>query len=203
MSSAVGLLLAGGRSRRMGGGDEFLLTIGGISLLERVAARLVQQVDRVAISANGNEAALQSFGLPIVSDGVHPGRGPLSGILAGLRWAFKVGGSTHLVSVPSDTPLIPLDLVERLREGDEHDVVIAHSRGRAHYPIAAWPIHMADRIEAWLVGNANSSVKMFLETVETRFIDFEGPYDPFINVNEPGDLKVAIECYSMDQSDRF
>lgn len=185
----------------MGGGNKFLLTIGGVSLLELAAARLVQQVDRVAVSANGNEAALQSFGLPIVSDGAHPGRGPLSGILAGLRWASSVRGQTHLVCVPSDTPFLPFDLVERLREGNSQDVVVACSRGRTHYPIAAWPIRMADRIEAWLDGQASSSVKLFLETVEARSVDFDDHLDPFINVNEPTDLHIAIE-YSLNCSSR-
>jgi molybdopterin-guanine dinucleotide biosynthesis protein A len=83
----VGVILAGGLSRRMGGGDKALLPLAGATMLERVLARLAPQVDSVVINANGNADRFDAFGLPVVADPVPGFPGPLAGVLAGMRWA--------------------------------------------------------------------------------------------------------------------
>jgi len=82
----VGLLLAGGQSRRMGGGDKALHLIGGVPLLERVIERMRPQVETLMLNANGDPARFASFGLPVVPDSVPDYAGPLAGVLAGLDW---------------------------------------------------------------------------------------------------------------------
>ena len=102
-----GLVLAGGHGRRLGGADKALLPLAGRPLLGWLLPRLAPQVDALAISANGDPARFAAFGLPVLPDPVVD-QGPLSGLLAGLDWAAGQGAQA-LLTVPADTPFIPLD----------------------------------------------------------------------------------------------
>src|SRR6266571_6881549 len=84
--SPLGLVLAGGLARRMGGGDKARIRIGGTTILERVLARFKPQCTRVILNANGDPARFADTGLPVVADTVPGFAGPLAGILAGLDW---------------------------------------------------------------------------------------------------------------------
>jgi len=116
----VGLLLAGGQSRRMGGGDKALRPLGGISLLDRVIERLRPQVEAMVLNANGDPARFARFALPVVADSVPGFAGPLAGVIAGLDWAaVERPDCPYVVSVATDAPFLPADLVARLAEGIE------------------------------------------------------------------------------------
>jgi molybdopterin-guanine dinucleotide biosynthesis protein A len=107
----VGVLLAGGQSRRMGGGDKALRVISGISLLDRVIERLRPQVEMLVLNANGDPARFARFGLPVVPDSVAGYAGPLAGVLAGLDWAAEhQPDCTHVVSAATDAPFLREDL---------------------------------------------------------------------------------------------
>lgn len=118
----TGLLLAGGKSRRMAaafdgaaGGDKGLLDLGGRPMLARVIERLAPQVGRMVINANGDPARFAPFGLPVIADTIGDFAGPLAGVLAGLRWsAANAPEATHVASVSTDAPFLPEDLVARL-----------------------------------------------------------------------------------------
>src|SRR5882672_11117875 len=99
--STLGLVLAGGLARRMGGGDKARIRIGGATILERVLARFKPQCTRVILNANGDPARFADTGLPVVADNVPGFAGPLAGILAGLDWAAaNVPDVVTIVSVP-------------------------------------------------------------------------------------------------------
>src|SRR4029077_15450273 len=109
--NVLGLLLAGGLSRRMGGGDKALRLLGGYSLLERVIDRMRPQVSALVLNANGDPARFAGFGLPVVADSIPDFAGPLAGILAGLDWAAEHRPDCPLVaSVATDAPFLPADL---------------------------------------------------------------------------------------------
>src|SRR5579884_1625374 len=111
----LGLVLAGGLARRMGGGDKARIPINGITILDRVLATLSGQCARIVINANGDPARFADTGLPVVPDNVSGHPGPLAGVLAGLDWlAEQKLGIDWMVSVPGDCPFLPDDLVERL-----------------------------------------------------------------------------------------
>jgi molybdopterin-guanine dinucleotide biosynthesis protein A len=113
----LGLVLAGGLARRMGGGDKPLKTIGGVTILDRVLGRLTPQCSAVVINANGDPARFAATGLPVVADDVPDFAGPLAGILAGLDWAAAHAPDIAFVaSVPGDCPFLPRDLVARLHQ---------------------------------------------------------------------------------------
>src|SRR5213082_868580 len=111
----LGLVLAGGLARRMGGGDKARIHVGGKTILERVLARLTPQCARVILNANGDPARFADAGLPVVADSVPDFAGPLAGILAGLDWAAAHAPDiAEVASVPGDCPFLPGDLVARL-----------------------------------------------------------------------------------------
>ena len=182
----AGLILAGGEGRRMGGLDKPLLVLAGRPLLEHIAVRLRPQVDRLALSANGDPARFAGFGLAVLADET-PGLGPLSGVLRGLEWAASQGCAC-LLTVPGDTPFIPADLARRLQPAPS----VAASAGRAHHTVAAWPVSCRAALRAHLQGAGSRSVFGFAERLGMREVWFaSSPFDPFFNINRPQDLDEA------------
>lgn len=190
---AASLVLAGGRATRLGGGDKTLRRIGGRPLLAHIIDRLAPQVGTIAISANGDPARFAEFGLEVLADDVSIG--PLSGLLAGLRWA-RLRGFERLLSVAGDTPFLPLDLAERLTAAqDRNDIAVASSGERRHPVFGLWPVSLEGDLESFLAGTATFSVSAFLDRHATATVDFplhgDGGVDPFFNVNTPDDLAEA------------
>ncbi len=178
------LILAGGQARRMGGGDKPLLTLGGQSMLARIAATLAPDHARLAIAASGDPARF-AMPYPVLPDAL-AGQGPLGGVLAGLDWAAALG-ATALLTVPGDTPLIPAGLAAALGPAP----AVAESGGRRHHLVALWPVAAAPALRAWLQHPGSRSVRAFAATLGMRPVAFAG--DPFANVNTPEELR-ALEA---------
>lgn len=195
-----GLILAGGRSRRMGGGDKGLLDLAGRPMLARVIERLMPQVDALAINANGDPGRFTSFGLPVVADTVTGFAGPLAGVLAGMRWtATRLPGARHIATVTADAPFIPMDLVARLRmavAGPPGVIAVAASGGEVHPVIGLWPLALADDLAAALQ-RGERKVQAWTERHGAITVEFpcvmvgSDRIDPFFNVNTPGELAEA------------
>ena len=192
----AGVLLAGGQSRRMGGGDKALRLLGGITLLERVIERLRPQVDTLVLNANGDPARFAKFGLPVAPDNVPGFAGPLAGVLAGLDWtAANLPDHAFVVSVATDAPFLPADLVTRLVEGLERergDLACAASGGRTHPVVALWPISLREDLRRALIDGEQRAVGQFQRNHKLAVVEWPAtPRDPFFNVNTPGDLSRA------------
>ena len=192
----VGLLLAGGLSRRMGGGDKSLRLLGGRSILERVVERLRPQVAALVINANGDPARFARFGLPVVADSVPDFAGPLAGVLAGLDWAAEHRPDcAAVVSVATDAPFIPRNLVERLAEGAREaaePLACAASQGRAHPVFGLWPVRLREDLRRALLADGVRKVDVFTARHGLATVPFAAePVDPFFNANEPKDLAAA------------
>jgi molybdenum cofactor guanylyltransferase len=192
----LGLLLAGGLARRMGGGDKSLREIGGRSLLAHVIERAQPQVERLVLNANGDLERFAGFGLPVIPDAVPGYAGPLAGVLAGLEWAGRVVPSaTHVMSLATDTPFFPRDLAARLQQAlaaEGAEIACAASGGRPHPVIALWPVSLAPALRTVLVAEDLRKIDRFTaryRTVEVAFEDEAG--DPFFNLNTPDDLALA------------
>ncbi len=192
-----GLILAGGKSSRMGS-DKGLLTIGGQTILEHIAYRLRPQVSELTLNAPTDFPSF--LGLRCVADRIDGQIGPLAGVLSGLRDIEARGlSATHLLTVPSDSPFVPHDLVSRLASAadDAEAIVITASDGRNHPVFGLWPVSIADDLERWLSDPENRRIKAFFErhpvaTVEFPMIETpNGLLDPFFNINTPDDLDEA------------
>lgn len=192
-----GLVLAGGLSRRMGGGDKCLRPFGGATILDRIVARLRPQVAAMAINANGDAARFARFGLPVLADTVEGFAGPLAGILAGLRWAQAAHpAATHMVSVASDAPFFPADLAARLSAGAREagtPLACAASQGQAHPVFGLWPVALADDLERAMREEGLRKVDAWTSRHGCASVDFPvaSGIDPFFNVNRPEDLAAA------------
>ena len=198
MQKPLGVILAGGQARRMGGGDKGLLTLGGIDLLSRIIGRLAPQVAQIAINANGDPARFSSFGLPVIADGVPDFAGPLAGVLAGLDWASQ-NGATHIISVAADTPFFPTDLTTQLvNAANSENALIAlaaspHSeRGLLRQPtFGLWPVELRNDLRHSLSQGVRKIV-VWTDTHATAIAQVDAvPFDPFFNVNTPADLAIA------------
>ena len=194
----VGLLLAGGQSRRMGGGDKTLRLLKGMSLLERVIGRVRPQVDTLVLNANGDPARFAKFRLPVVADNVPDFAGPLAGVLAGLDWtAAQRPDCPFIASVATDAPFLPVDLVARLAaelEATAADLACAASAGRTHPVFGLWPVRLRGDLRRAVVEEGIRKVDQWTarhRLVEVPFAD--RPIDPFFNANRPEDLAAAAE----------
>jgi molybdenum cofactor guanylyltransferase len=192
----VGLLLAGGQSRRMGGGDKALRTLGGMTLLERVMERLQPQVDGLVLNANGDPARFARFALPVVPDSIPGFAGPLAGVLAGLDWAASERPDCrYVVSVATDAPFLPADLVARLAEGlaaAGADLACAASGGRAHPVFGLWPVRLRDDLRRAVVDEEVRKVDLWTARHRLVTVPFpDTPVDPFFNANRPEDFAAA------------
>jgi molybdopterin-guanine dinucleotide biosynthesis protein A len=129
MEQISGIILAGGRARRMGGEDKGLSLLAGRPLVEHVIERLSPQLTTLVISANRNHAAYQQFGYAVLSDRDGDFQGPLAGIAS----AIAITESPLLLVTPCDTPLLPENLVARLQqtlEQSQRPIAVAHDGER-------------------------------------------------------------------------
>ena len=192
----AGVLLAGGLARRMGGGDKPLRTIAGRSLLDLVIERMQPQVAALVLNANGDPARFLAYGLPVVADSVPDFAGPLAGILAGLDWTAEHRPDCPMVvSVATDAPFLPRDLVERLIEGleaESTDLACAASGGQAHPVIGLWPVRLRQDLRRALIDEGIRKVDVWTARYRLATIAFsDRPVDPFFNANRPEDLDRA------------
>lgn len=189
----VGVLLAGGLARRMGGGDKPLLQLAGRPLLAHAAAALAPQCAALVLNANGDPARFAAFGLPVVADTLPGYCGPLAGILAGMRWAASHHpDAADILTAAADTPFLPPDLAARLAAArGAAPIACARSAGRAHPTVALWKVALADRLEAALRAG-DRGVLAWATGQGLALVDFAAaPRDPFFNVNTPEDLARA------------
>jgi molybdenum cofactor guanylyltransferase len=195
----IGVLLAGGQSRRMGGVDKVLQTLGGRPLLAHAVDRLQPQVSALILNANGDETRLASFGLPVVPDRIGGFAGPLAGIHAGLVWVkANRPGIDHVVTVAADTPFFPTNLVARFlaAKKDQTTLLVACSEGGMHPVFGLWPVAMAPLLEESLK-RGERTASAFVEgqrAIEVFFPKAEIAgrlIDPFFNINRPEDLAEA------------
>lgn len=192
----LGVVLAGGLARRMGGGDKALVRIGQQTILERALARFAPQCEKVILNANGDPARFAAFGLPTVPDSVGGFAGPLAGILAGLEWAAAHAPDLGwMASVPGDCPFLPRDLVSRLhaaRTVGGNRLACARSGTWRHPVVGLWPVALRDDLRHALVVEDLHKIEVWTARHGVAIADWPTePVDPFFNVNTPEDAAEA------------
>jgi len=197
----LGLVLAGGLARRMGGGDKARLAIGGVTILDRVLATLSAQCTGIIINANGDPARFADTGLEVVPDNVPGFAGPLAGILAGLDWlAGQNNGVEWVLSVPGDCPFLPDDLVERLHHarrkmGAGIPLACARSGEWRHPVVGLWPLALRENLRRALLDEDLRKIEVWTARHGIAIADWpDKPVDPFFNVNTPDDAARAEQA---------
>ena len=200
MSAPLGVILAGGLARRMGGGDKGRSPLGDGTVLSHVIERLSPQVAGLALNANGDPARFDDLGLPVIADSVAGRPGPLAGVLAGLDMAADTGAD-RIVTAAADTPFFPLDLVSRLVFAAEEagaPIALAATRdperGVIRHPtFGLWSAALRGDLRRTL-GEGIRKVVVWTDGHDAATAVFPSdPFDPFFNVNTPGDLERARE----------
>lgn len=184
----VGVILAGGRASRMGGGDKGLLPLGGRPMLARIAERLRPQVGALLLNANGDPGRFGFLGIEMVPDDLPDLPGPLAGVLAGLERAAALGAE-GIATVPCDAPFLPADLVERLAAAGPF-ALAATEDGRAHPTFGLWPVALRGPLRTAVAGGARR-IGGWMEGNGARRAVFPGEGRGFLNVNMPEDLARA------------
>ena len=196
----IGVLLAGGLARRMGGGDKCLLELAGKPMLTYAIERLGPQTETLVLNANGDPARFAAFGLDVVPDPIAGYAGPLAGVLAGMEWAKRNRPSARwIATAASDTPFFPRDCVARLREAAQPHhpaIAMAASGGREHPVFSLWPVALISDLRDALEGGTRKILD-WTGRHPALTVNFDmthgadGEIDPFFNANTPEDLARA------------
>jgi molybdopterin-guanine dinucleotide biosynthesis protein A len=197
-TEVTGVVIAGGRSTRMGSRDKALIELAGRPMIGHVIDRMRPQVGRLTINANGDPSRFARFELPVVPDTIEDWPGPLAGLLAALEWARRETPEAGFVaSVAADTPFLPEDLVARLLAAIENErtlSAIAASDGTWTPIVGVWSVALADEL-AEALRQGVRAVHRFATAQKSAVVDFPPvqvageSVDPFFNVNTPEDLE--------------
>jgi molybdenum cofactor guanylyltransferase len=188
----LGAIIAGGKSTRMEGREKSFLLLDGATLLDRTLSRLRFQVNAVIINANGDAARFAQTGLAVVEDVLADVGTPLAGLQAALYYGAN-NGFDAVVTVPSDAPFLPLDLVQRLLEAGEHTgAAIARSGAQDHVLTGIWTTAMARPLGRLIENEGLKRVQDFAARAKAERVVWAAlPHDPFFNINTPQDLAEA------------
>jgi molybdopterin-guanine dinucleotide biosynthesis protein A len=195
-SKPLGLILAGGLARRMGGGDKGLIKIGNQTILERALKRLAPQCSRVIINANGDPSRFAFTGLPVVPDDIPDFAGPLAGILAGLDWtAVNAPENEYVASAPGDCPFLPRELIKRLEEARKKEgkpLACAKSGDWRHPVVGLWPVALRGDLRHALKVENLHKIEIWTARHGVAIAEWpDQPVDPFFNANTPEDIERA------------
>jgi molybdenum cofactor guanylyltransferase len=196
IGSVTGVLLAGGRARRLGGIDKCLVPLVGRTLLELVIERARPQVARLLLNANGDPARFGAFGLPVISDVIADYAGPLAGLLTGLEWAGRnAPDCPWVVSFASDSPFFPQELVTRLRaavQAEAAEAACAASGERLHPVFGLWPVRLAPALRQAMQREGLRKAEDWARRCRIAVVNFSAAgLDPFFSVNRPEDVVQA------------
>jgi len=194
--ATLGVILAGGLARRMGGGDKTMRAIAGRPILDHVIERLAPQCDSLILNANGDPARFGAWGLPVVPDDVPDFAGPLAGVLAALDWtALHHPTVEWVVSVAGDCPFLPRDLVARMqseRSAMQAELAVAASGDQSHPVVGLWKVSLREALRHALVVEECRKIDRW--TARYKLVTTQWPVtpvDPFFNANTPDDVAEA------------
>jgi molybdenum cofactor guanylyltransferase len=201
--TTLGVLLAGGLARRMGGGDKPMRLIGGRTILDRVITRLRPQCDGLLLNANGDPARFAAFGMPVIADSIADYPGPLAGILAGLDWAAtNRPGTSWVLSAAADCPFLPRDLVARLHRAcaeQNAELAVAASGVQSHPVIGLWSVGLRDELRHALVVEDIRKIDRWTARYKLATVTWPSePLDPFFNANTADDIAEAERLAALD-----
>jgi molybdopterin-guanine dinucleotide biosynthesis protein A len=192
----VGILLAGGKSRRMGGGDKCLLQLGGKTILQHAIDRATPQVGNLILNINGDPDRFSHYNLNIVSDDIGNFAGPLAGVLTGMYWVKENHPECKwIVTFPTDTPFFPMDLASQLYDAvsdNKAELACAASGGRHHPVFGIWPVNLFAALKVAMIDNGVRKIDDWTSGYNMKTVKFEfRKIDPFFNINRPEDLQYA------------
>ncbi len=201
MTEPLGVLLAGGLARRMGGGDKPLRLLAGRPILDHVIERLRPQCCDLVLNANGDPDRFKAYGLPVIADTVPDYAGPLAGVLAAMDYcAAHRPDVIDVVSVATDSPFLPHDLVECLQQARTQagtPLACAQSGDQVQPPFGLWPVSLRGELREALMVEGLRKIDLWTARYGIATAVWpQVPHDPFFNANRPDDLDEAERIYA-------
>ena len=191
----TGVILAGGRGRRLGGRDKGLVELEGKPLVSHVIQRLEPQVDALLINANRNIEKYREFGYPVISDSMADFQGPLAGLLT----ALDEIDTPWMVTVPCDGPLLPEDLVDRLSQALQGDgkasVAVVSIDGQIQPVYALMRKSVKKSLQKFLAGGERG-VGRWLKGEKLAIVDFSSNPEAFRNINTQQDHQMLMDKFA-------
>lgn len=191
-----GVILAGGSARRLGGNGKAFINIIGIPLINLVLQKFEPQVEKLAINTR-DKKKFTKYNYPIIEDVIREqgGSGPLAGISSAIKWAKKLTNPmSHVVTVPVDTPLLPLDLVHKMSlelETKKSDIIFASSNKNSYPVVSMWSLELDRNLDNAL-GEGVRKIDAFTSAYNVSIVDWSfNDIDPFFNINNPEDIVLA------------
>ena len=197
-ATVAGVLLAGGRAKRM----------GGRTIMDYIVERVRPQVAVLLINANGDPGRFSGYGLPVIADVISDESGgfagPLAGVLTGMEWAAANQPQCSWVATfACDAPFAPSDLVARFVAAVEEEgaaMACAASRGRAHPVFGLWPVALAAELRQAMSEEDIRKIDRWTARYNLIEVDFAAdPFDPFFNINAPENLTEAERLLSTER----
>lgn len=185
--SITGIVLAGGKGRRMGGADKGLVEFLGKPLVSHVIQRLTPQVDEILISANREMETYAGLGFRVISDDITDFAGPLAGLHKGMLEAKH----PYVLTVPCDTPLLPMSLVNRLMRGllgQDADVAVAKTGLQSHPVFCLCRKSLLPHLEDFLQHDGHK-FEAWYSSLEVAEVLFDDTPQAFININTREELQ--------------
>ena len=192
----LGLILAGGLSRRMGGKNKFLKKKNKNNIIDLIISRAEKQVPNLILNTNDKIPYLSKFKLKEIPDLIKGYHGPLVGILSGMEWAKKQKEKIdYLATFSCDAPFFPDNLIKKLSNeitNKNLDIVIPKYKNQKHPVFGLWSLDLIDSLKKYLFEEKMKKIDTWIFKNNYKIIDFENKeYDPFFNINTPEDLEKA------------
>jgi len=181
------IILSGGQSTRMNGADKGLILFQKKPLIYHAISRLSTQSDEILISANREIEVYESFGYPVLQDSTNSFLGPLAGFLLGLTHAKQ----DYVLTVPCDSPLLPLNLAQRLYDGmnkTNSDIAIAKSDGVTHPVFCLMKKNILPSLQTFM-NRGERKVEAWQKTQTYCEVDFSDCANAFVNLNSIDELR--------------
>jgi len=194
-SKTIIVILAGGQSRRFGGGYKTLYTFNKISILDRIIQNFKKLEVEIVLNANSNEDQFLKTGLHLIKDELENFQGPLAGICSSMKWVLENRKNIEWIfTSPSDTPFLNKNLVNKFLSTDYNNktkIVIAKSSNKTHPVIGFWHISLIKSLEEFLA-KENRKIMHWVEGQNYEILNFENKNN-FFNINTKADLEEAIK----------
>lgn len=184
--SISGIVLAGGLGRRMGGVDKGLMDFLGKPMVAHVINRLQPQVDEILINANREIEHYAAFGHKVIQDDITGFAGPL----AGLHKGMSVARHPYVLTVPCDSPLLPMNLARRLMNAliqHDADLAVAKTGEQAHPVFCLCRKALLPNLESFLQ-QGGRKIDAWYSALEVIEVSFNENPQAFSNVNTPEEL---------------
>ena len=194
-SKTILVILAGGQSRRFGGGYKTLYKFNKISILDRIIQNFSKLEMEIVLNVNSNEDQFVKTGLHLIKDELENFQGPLAGIYSSMKWVLENRKNIEWIfTSPSDTPFLNKNLVNKFLSTDYNNktnIIIAKSSNKTHPVIGFWHISLIKSLEEFLAKD-NRKIMHWVEGQNYEFLNFENKNN-FFNINTQTDLEEAIK----------